>query len=76
MTPFSPLWEKRRREIFQRTQRGNNALVNAFPSRDHRQVFALVDGRRSIEEIVMLLHRPPEVILRLLQELYMGGFIL
>jgi len=72
----SLLWEKRRREVFQRTLRGNSALVNAFPSRDHRQVFALVDGRRNIEEIVQLLHKPPDVILRLLQELYMAGFIL
>jgi hypothetical protein len=72
----SLLWEKRRREVFQRTLRGNSASVNAFPSRDHRQVFALVDGRRNIEEIVQLLHKPPDVILRLMQELYMAGFIL
>jgi hypothetical protein len=72
---LSPIWEKRRKEVFTRTQRGDRSPVNAFPSRDHRQVFALVDGRRSIEEIVRLLQKPPEAILKLLQELQNAGFI-
>ena len=72
---LSPLWEKRRREVFTRTIHGESAPVHALPSRDHRQVFALVDGRRSTEEIVRLLQKPPEIILKLLQELQNAGFI-
>ena len=72
---LTPLWEKRRREIFQRTLRGDRAPANAFPSRDHRQVFSLIDGRRSIEEIVRLLQKPPEIVLRILQELQNAGFV-
>jgi predicted transcriptional regulator len=48
---------------------------NAFASREHRQVFALVDGQRTIEEIAHLLHRPSDVIVGVLQELRAAGFI-
>lgn len=72
-TPLA--WGKQLREIPQRTFNGMNVPVNALASRDHRQVFALVDGRRSIEEIVRLLHKPPDVVVRVLQELQIRGFI-
>ena len=49
--------------------------MDVFPTRDHRQVFALVDGRIITEEIVRLLRKMPAVILRLLQDLLSEGLI-
>ena len=69
-------WSQQLARIPQRTQKGKVVPVNALASRDHRQVFALVDGRRSIEEIVTLLGRPPDIVIRLLQELRAIGLIL
>ncbi|MBV9230278.1 MAG: hypothetical protein JOZ18_13275 [Chloroflexi bacterium] len=72
----SPLiWEKQLRYIPLRTIRGNAAPVSAFVSREQRQVFALVDGQRTIGEIVRLLHKPPDAVLRVLQELQAAGFV-
>jgi hypothetical protein len=75
--PPPPALERAQLEqIPQRTQKGKDVPVNAFASREHRQVLTLVDGRRTIEEIIALLHKPPETILRALQDLRVGGFIL
>lgn len=63
------------RGIPRHTQKGRELSVNAFSSRDHRQVFTLIDGRRSIEEIASLLHKPPDAVIRLLQELQAAGLI-
>jgi len=69
------VWRKELGSIPQRTKKGLDAPVNAFASREHRQVFALVDGQRTVEEIVYLLHKPPDSIVRLLRELQVAGFI-
>ncbi len=61
--------------IPQRTPKGKLVPSNTFASREHRQVFALVDGQRTIEEIAQLLHRSPEFIISVLQELQAAGFI-
>lgn len=63
------------RGIPHRTQKGRELPANSFASREHRQVFTLVDGRRSIEEIVYLLHKPPDFVIRVLHELQAAGFI-
>jgi hypothetical protein len=63
------------RSIPQRTPKGQAVPANAFASREHRQVFTLVDGQRTIEEIAYLLHRPPDAIIHVLQELRGAGFI-
>lgn len=55
--------------ILKRTELGNKAPNSMFSSRDLRQVFALVDGHRTVEEIVRLLHKPPDFVVRLLNEL-------
>ncbi len=68
-------WLKQAGDIPQRTPKGRDAPVNAFPSREHRQVFALIDGRRTVEEIVHLLHKPPDSVIRVLKELRAAGFI-
>jgi len=68
-------WEKQLKEIPRRTFSGNNAPVSSFASREQRQVFALVDGRRTIEGIVHLLHKPPDVVVRILHELQLKGLI-
>jgi len=74
--PQPPLaWEKQLKAIPLRTFSGNNAPVSAFASREQRQVFALVDGRRTIEEIVHLLHKHPDAVVRILHELQLKGFI-
>lgn len=61
--------------IPKRTQKGEALPLNAFASREHRQVFTLVDGRRTIEEIIYLLHKSPAAVLTILQELQMAGLI-
>jgi hypothetical protein len=66
---------KQLRGVPVRTVRGNAAPVSAFASREQLQVFALVDGRRTIEEIVRLLHKQPDVVIRILQDLQAIGFI-
>jgi hypothetical protein len=44
-------------------------------SRKQRQVFALVDGTRSIEKIAVILRQPVEVVTKVLHELEMMGVI-
>jgi hypothetical protein len=61
--------------IPKRTQKGEALPLNAFASREHRQVFTLVDGRRTIEEIIYLLHKSPTAVLAILQELQTAGLI-
>jgi hypothetical protein len=58
-----------------RTEKGKLVPAHVFASREHRQVFALVDGHRTIDEIAHLLQRPSDAILRVLQELQAAGFI-
>ena len=58
-----------------RTRRGEQvATPRAWP-RDHRLVFALVDGRRTIAEIAALLHKPPEQVFQAVKTLRTGGYI-
>lgn len=64
------------RGIPRHTQKGKNLPVSAFRSRDHRQVFTLVDGRRTIEEIASLLYKPPDAVIHVLQELQAAGLIM
>ncbi len=61
--------------IPQRAMSEAMAPAPAFTSREHRQVYALVDGQRTIEEIARLLHRPSEFIISILQELQARGLI-
>ena len=61
--------------IPKRTLKGEALHLNAFASREHRQVFTLVDGRRTVEEIIHLLHKSPASVLSILQELQAAGFI-
>lgn len=61
--------------IPKRTQKGDALQLHAFASREHRQVFTLVDGRRTVEEIISLLHKSPAAVLSILQELQAAGFI-
>ncbi len=53
--------------ILRRTESGNKAPV--LSSRELRQVFSLVDGHRTVEEIVNLLHKSPDLVVRLLNDL-------
>lgn len=55
--------------VLKRTELGNKAPGFALSSRELRQVFALVDGHRTVEEIVRLLHKSPDSVMRLLSEL-------
>ncbi len=55
--------------ILRRTELGNKAPGLVLSSRELRQVFALVDGHRTVEEIVRLLHKSPDSVVRLLDEL-------
>jgi len=64
-------------------------LTNAFESLDtvllildrqgftrtHRRLFLLIDGKRSIEELAMLVRRTPDEMVTLLAELEQAGFI-
>jgi hypothetical protein len=73
--PPPPLPRNQPGTIPQRTPKGKLVPGNTFASREHRQVFALVDGQRTIEEIAQLLHRPSDFIISVLQELRAAGFI-
>lgn len=61
--------------IPKRTQKGDALPLHAFASREHRQVFTLIDGRRTIDEIIYLLHKSPAAVLAILQELQAAGLI-
>lgn len=58
-----------------RTPRGMQVAMDRSWSREHRLVFALVDGRRTIAEIAALLHKPPEQVVQVLNDLRAGGLI-
>jgi hypothetical protein len=58
-----------------RTPRGMQVAMGRSWSRDHRLVFALVDGRRTIAEIAALLHKLPEQVVQVLNDLRAGGLI-
>ncbi len=57
------------------TERGFQLLEQARLSRSHRHLFLLVDGQRSIVELVRLTGRPPEEVQRLLHDLEDIGVI-
>lgn len=61
--------------IPQRAGSEMTAQTHLFASREHRQVYALVDGQRTIEEIAHLLHRSPDFVIGILQELQARGLI-
>jgi hypothetical protein len=61
--------------VLKRTEAGNKAPGFVLSSRDLRQVFALVDGRRTVEEIVRLLHKSPASVVHLLNELKAAGLL-
>ncbi len=52
-----------------RTRRGESISANTIVSRDHRQVFALIDGNRTTAEIAQLLHKPLNSLIYRLNEL-------
>ncbi len=41
----------------------------------HRQVYSLIDGTRSINDIIQLLRKPPELVSRIIEDLGQQGFI-
>jgi hypothetical protein len=51
------------------------ATESGVAAREQRQVWLLVDGQRSIEEIAQLLHKPLSVVMKILADLKLGGFI-
>lgn len=74
--PQPPLIRKNQLEsIPKRTLKGEALHLNTFASREHRQVFTLVDGRRSVEEIIYLLHKSPASVLSILHDLQAAGVI-
>ncbi len=58
-----------------RTSLGFQKSMSEGWSREHYHVFALVDGKRKSEEIAKMLGRSPEVIGRVLQDLFAAGLI-
>lgn len=58
-----------------RTEQRNRASESILSSRDHRQVFSLIDGNRTAEEIARLLHKNPELIFRVLSDLRTAGML-
>jgi hypothetical protein len=55
--------------IPRRTARGKQTPVNPAWPRDHRIIFALIDGKKTIEEIALLLHKPPGLVQQVILEL-------
>ena len=56
-------------KIPRRTRRGELVPASSITSREHRQIFALIDGRRTTAEIAQLLHKPLDTLIHLLNEL-------
>ena len=58
-----------------RTSKGAHTAVTLSWPREHRQVFALVDGHRTLAEIAFLLHWSPERVVWMLDGLQSRGLI-
>ena len=63
------------RRVFKRTEYGKYQSGNTLPSREHRQVFSLIDGARTVSEIASLVHKAPDQILRIVEDLCGMKFI-
>lgn len=61
--------------IPRRTTKGMQFSGKALSSIEHLQVFTLVNGQNTIEGISRLLRKPPDTIVRILNELRDSGFI-
>jgi hypothetical protein len=61
--------------IPRRTAKGLQFSGKSLASIEHLQVFTLVNGQNTVEGISRLLRKPPETILRILNELRASGFI-
>ena len=59
----------------QRTARGNHEGGAVITEREHRQVFLLVDGLHTPEEIADLLHKSPDRVRQILADLQQQGRI-
>lgn len=75
LTTFPSMQSKNFEALPQRTNQGNQTSESILSSRDHRQVFSLIDGRRTAEEIAQLLHKKPELIFRILSDLRTASLI-
>jgi hypothetical protein len=72
----SPASQTARLELVpRRTEKGRYVLGEALTSREQRQVFALIDGQRNVNAIIHLLHKTPELVLHILNELGAMGII-
>lgn len=58
-----------------RTQKGMQLQARSLGSLDHLQAFILVNGQNSVEGIARLLRKPPQRIIRLLEDLRSAGLI-
>ena len=58
----------------QRIVQAEPGVISSWP-RKHRQVFALVDGKRSVEQIVAMLKLPPAVVEEIVNDLQSLGVI-
>lgn len=76
LQPFiQAVQENRRAGKPRRTALGEREGVVASIEREHRQVFLLVDGLHTLEEIAELLHKSPDRIRQVLADLYRQGLI-
>ena len=66
----APLVQQVPRRIMQAEQ----GVMNAW-SRKQRQIFGLVDGSRTVEQIATILHQPPPVVAEILNDLQAMGVI-
>jgi hypothetical protein len=58
-----------------RTMQGSHAASSGSWPREHRQVFALIDGHHSVEDLSRLLHKPLHELLPIVYQLRGAGFI-
>jgi DNA-binding transcriptional ArsR family regulator len=72
LDPFPPLSTRSTRLIARRIRQPSDLIIW---SRERRQVFALIDGSRSVSEIARLLGRSPEQVMALLGDLLQQGLI-
>jgi hypothetical protein len=58
----------------QRIVQAEQGVISSWP-RKHRQIFALADGKRSIEKIAAMLKQPPSVVEEIVNDLQSLGVI-
>lgn len=70
-----PVSQQQLEAVPRKTYRGKQTSGEMLSGREHRQVFALIDGQRPVGEICRLLHKSADIVLQIMYDLYRAGLI-